>query len=299
MFEHTWAGMALYDAAGRLTYANPAARRMLGMAAPQASATAAFLSEDGRPLPPEQHPARLALTSGQPAGAILGVVLPGAGAPAWLRASATPQFAPGQAAACRAAVTYEDVTELVQAGQNTRNAAAQAAIHAAQKFHRLAFENSPNGLVVTDAQGKIKFGSQTIVPIMLGFQRDEQVSPDGSAALPPDEAALLTANFHAVLADPAVVKKAIHRFLHTDGSTGWVEITLSNHLADTDINGIAISFRDITESQQANEALQRANERYQLIANHARDVIWVLDIETQRFTYVSPSIKKMRGYQPE
>ncbi|AFG38270.1 ATP-binding protein [Spirochaeta africana] len=41
-----------------------------------------------------------------------------------------------------------------------------------------------------------------------------------------------------------------------------------------------------------------SEERYQLLADNSRDVIWTMDLEG-RFTYVSPSVLQLRGYTPE
>ncbi len=38
---------------------------------------------------------------------------------------------------------------------------------------------------------------------------------------------------------------------------------------------------------------------YQLISDNAGDVIWLMDIEKGKFTYVSPSVWKLRGYTSE
>ncbi len=38
---------------------------------------------------------------------------------------------------------------------------------------------------------------------------------------------------------------------------------------------------------------------YQLITENAGDVIWIMDVEKGKFTYVSPSVLKLRGYTPE
>jgi diguanylate cyclase (GGDEF)-like protein/hemerythrin-like metal-binding protein/PAS domain S-box-containing protein len=47
-------------------------------------------------------------------------------------------------------------------------------------------------------------------------------------------------------------------------------------------------------------AVIRENERrFRFIAEHATDVIWTLDLASERFTYVSPSIQQLRGYTPE
>lgn len=49
------------------------------------------------------------------------------------------------------------------------------------------------------------------------------------------------------------------------------------------------------ERARSQEALRISEERHRLLADHASDVIWTMNIEG-RFTYVSPSVEKLRGY---
>lgn len=44
--------------------------------------------------------------------------------------------------------------------------------------------------------------------------------------------------------------------------------------------------------------LLESKELYKLISENAGDVIWLLDINSQQFTYVSPSVFNLRGYYP-
>ncbi|MBT3185535.1 MAG: PAS domain S-box protein [Nitrospina sp.] len=56
---------------------------------------------------------------------------------------------------------------------------------------------------------------------------------------------------------------------------------------------------DRTERKRSKEALKANERKYRLLTENIRDVVWVLDVETMRFQYVSPSVKRLRGYTPE
>ncbi|MBI5945415.1 MAG: GAF domain-containing protein [Chloroflexi bacterium] len=54
--------------------------------------------------------------------------------------------------------------------------------------------------------------------------------------------------------------------------------------------------QDITERKAVDEAWHKSDAQYRLLANNISDVIWILDLETMRFTYVSPSVEQLRGF---
>ena len=51
----------------------------------------------------------------------------------------------------------------------------------------------------------------------------------------------------------------------------------------------------VIERSNAIEALKRSEERHRLLADHATDVIWTMDL-SGHFTYISPSAQKLTGF---
>lgn len=68
-----------------------------------------------------------------------------------------------------------------------------------------------------------------------------------------------------------------------------------------DLNGVPHIMnitRDITDRKEAQDALRESENKYRILADNANDVIFVLDMDL-KYTYISPSVKFLRGYNPE
>jgi len=70
-------------------------------------------------------------------------------------------------------------------------------------------------------------------------------------------------------------------------------------LTDGRLAGLQGVLTDVTERKRVEEEIKTSEQKYRLLADNATDVVWILDLKTQRFTYFSPSVQKLLGYTPE
>ena len=118
LFETMAEGVVYQDAKGVVVSANPAAERILGLTLDQLMGRTSVdprwqaIHEDGTPFSGDQHPAMVALRTGQPVtGVVMGVFNPQRGQRRWLRISAIPLFHPGETQPYQVFATFNDFTE--------------------------------------------------------------------------------------------------------------------------------------------------------------------------------------------
>lgn len=89
-----------------------------------------------------------------------------------------------------------------------------------------------------------------------------------------------------------------HRVVTPDGVVYWQE-WMDQGIFDEE--GILVEIqsvgRDISERRRAEEQLRQSEERYLLLTEAISDVIWTMDLD-QQITYVSPSVRRLLGYEP-
>jgi len=122
LFESMAEGVVYQDAHGAVLSVNPAAERILGLTLDQLTGRMSVdprwqaIHEDGSSFPGDQHPAMVALRTGQPVtGVVMGVFNPQRGQHRWLRVSAIPLFHRGEKQPFQVFSTFNDFTERFQA----------------------------------------------------------------------------------------------------------------------------------------------------------------------------------------
>jgi len=178
----------------------------------------------------------------------------------------------------------------------TEQKKAETEIRASEKRYRDIFENVSDFLYVHDLGGKL-------IETNLAFKEEYGYSNDDLASLTikdliPDRFKYQYDEYMTRVSNNGRDEGMMH-IKTKDGSIRTIEY--KNSLV-FDERGIAASIRgsarDITEREQTEHALRESEERYRLLAENIRDVIWVLDLDLN-YTYISPSVKRLRGYETQ
>ncbi|HSK99466.1 MAG TPA: PAS domain S-box protein [Rubrobacteraceae bacterium] len=87
-------------------------------------------------------------------------------------------------------------------------------------------------------------------------------------------------------------------FWRKDGTSFPVEYVSTPIRHDSEVLGAVVTFRDITERRRTEEALRESEARFRLLAEKSSDLICLHEPDG-RYVYVSPSCRRLLGYEPE
>ena len=116
----------------------------------------------------------------------------------------------------------------------------------------------------------------------------------------PDDLKIALDNFNKHLEDPNYPYDQVVRYTHKNGSTVWIQC---RGMAIRNETGKPIRMLgahvDVTKQKEAELSLQEQKEKYRLIVQSTSDVIWIYNVSHQKFSFISPSVKNLRGYTAE
>ena len=277
-------GIITYDADGRVTMMNEAARRLHGPGAgdltgrdARAIATA-FLREDGSPLPPEELPTQIAFRTGRKTERVL-IGMPQAdGEIRWVSSNAVPTGLDATGRPSGIVVSFADVTELREA-----LARAEASEDRAQALVDGAFD----GVFVLDEAGLISYANPAAEAIALA-PRGSLVGRPFADLVAPEHRTRIGADLVAMAGGRAMAGE--YAAVRGDGAALTLEVT-GSRLADGRVELIA---RDVT----ARKALEAERDRLAQASEQASDAIFITDA-AGAIVYVNRAYERMNGYLRE
>ncbi|HNY63870.1 MAG TPA: PAS domain S-box protein [Deltaproteobacteria bacterium] len=169
-------------------------------------------------------------------------------------------------------------------------------LRASEAKVRDIFENVSDFLYVHDLDGNF-IESNLAYKDFYGYSRDDLESLRVFDIVHEEDRPLFQKFLSRILARGT--DEGILRLRTRDGGTRFVEYR-DSLVRDEDgrPSHVRGSARDVTGRVLAEQALRESELRYRLLAENIRDVIWVLDLDL-RYVYISPSVKRLRGFTVE
>lgn len=241
-------GLAVQDASGAIISVNPAACRIMGLTHDQLTGLTSLDPRwqarhlNGTPFPGHEHPAMVALGTGEPQLGVPMVLSRANGDDAFIEINAVPLFENGVHAPTGVVTTFVDVT--------ARQAAVAAADREATRYRTL-ITIARDGLHVLDRRGRLVESNDAFLA-SLGYRRDEAAGlsvADWEASLTP---AALPARITELLEAPGVFE-TLHR--RKDGSTFDAEVSAGAVVLDGETYLLAFS-RDVSARKSAERNLR-------------------------------------------
>jgi len=217
-------------------------------------------------------------------------------------------------------INYRDVKVETKSGQNkdteiylvdraklvqcnirdiTEHKKTEKALWESEENYRLSFENVADVIYVMDTNLNVLSVSPSVERI-LGYKPQDFIgrpASDLSHIFTPESFEQAITDINLILKGGTITAQN-YRFIAKDGSIKIGEVSGSPVMRDDKIVGLISVARDITDRNQAEEKLRESEEKFRWMLDNMADVIAVMDMNL-RFTYVSPSIRRMRGYTAE
>lgn len=180
-------------------------------------------------------------------------------------------------------LAIEDVTE--------RKRLENSLIDSELQYRRL-FETASDGIVLLEkSEGKITHANPATEK-MLGYNQKDIIG----SKLPDIGVSLDMEDFQTTMQNLNKSGIINYRNVSVDTKSGQ-HIDTEIYLVDR-AKLVQCNIRNITERRREVEVLRATEKNYHWVLNNMADVITVMDMNL-RFTYVSPSIIRMRGYTVE
>ena len=164
--------------------------------------------------------------------------------------------------------------------------------------YRNTVENAPIGIYEIAFDGsKIRYVNPTVSQ-WLGYSKEELLTMNPLDLLT-DES---KGKFQEIVIEAVKGEKtffsAEYEIRTKNGQSFWgmfhAKVNCKAGIPDT----VQVFVQDITESKKAQEAHRKAEEQFRGLVESTSDIIWQVD-ENTVYTYISPKVKDVLGYEPE
>ena len=190
--------------------------------------------------------------------------------------------------------TEGKIVEYQSVGRDiTERKLAELALKQSEERWRTLFEAAPDAILILDLDGNI----QHINRVAPEHRLEDVVGSSALEYVPAEDRERARACFDEVLRTGEYGSVEVRAPALT-GGFAWYATRVAPFLQDGKTVGLTVMTADITKLKESEEALRESNERFRALTESTSDWVWETDAEG-RYTYASPRVKDLLGYDAE
>ena len=175
----------------------------------------------------------------------------------------------------------------------TNRKKAEEELRDSEERHRLIFEHSPLGIIRFNKEGRIIDCNNKFTELM-GANKD------------------VILGFNSLKNGPAKMSETLKKALNgctshyedaytsvTGGKTSYIKALFNPVDPEKIPTEVIATIEDITDRKVVEGRLAASEERFRLMAENAKDVIYRFSLADEKYEYISSACQKVMGYEPE
>ncbi|MCB2204127.1 PAS domain S-box protein [bacterium] len=174
--------------------------------------------------------------------------------------------------------------------------AAESVSFSPEAWFKLLVERALSGVYIIQEREVVYVNPQ--MGEILGYTPEELIGTDPIRHVHEEHRECMAELHEMRLSNFGPGERLEIKVVTSSGEARWVEL----HSVSAKIAGkrtVLGNMRDITDRKKAAEYALEHQVMMQLITENMADVLWVMDPESRRFRYVSPSVQQLRGFTQE
>ena len=132
---------------------------------------------------------------------------------------------------------------------------AEEKLQSSERYFRALTQNALDVTMVIGRDGIVKYATSSVEP-PRGYKPEDVIDTNGFSTVYPEDLPKAMNVYNELMQNPATLVRTEVRVWHKDGSWRIVEAIARNLLDDPIVEGIIVSYRDVTERRQAEEKLE-------------------------------------------
>jgi PAS domain S-box-containing protein len=145
-----------------------------------------------------------------------------------------------------------------------------------QRPFRLIAQRGTDLVLICDSDGMISYAGASLHE-MLGYRHRDVIGATVDRYVHPHDTDRLRQEWRAAIATPGDRHEQELRIRDAAGNWRWVELRISNLLADIAVTGMVLNVRDVTETRSTADRLEVSDRLLTDILAATSEGVWVLD----------------------